>query len=530
MPLSEMLNTGVYALLAGFGAIGLLTGLTRGFSRQTVKLFTVIAAFMISLLIFNKAYPYMISVFEEKTLLEVAQMLGLSFSEKVTSYLEVIEGEDAIYIMAIPLTVVIIPILFLVCIGAIMVVLSIPYIVVCGALGFTKESYSPISRLVGGVMGAAQGIFLAALMIVPIAGVVDIANEVVAHAESEHPGFKNTEKISEFYHTNVDLVSQNPALKFVDGKLGFIYDNFTTIDVDGEEIRVVTAVDDMVELYVYYGELGGGEKFDFKNPTPDDRLIIDDMINSFGDDKLMTVLVADFFKALGTSSESGAFVLGIDEPLKTLMTSLLTTFATSDEETIEGDLHTFADVYYLMATEGVFGSEDINIMFTAFLNLDENGVSAFSRLCNLLEKNPRYAHMSPTLSNIAMDMLLKNSGIDEDTMETITEVKDTVNNVLNIDKDSFETPEEYKEAVNDEVSQTLTNNGIELEPEQVDQITDYIIDQKENLGKTEFTDADMADFMAQYYDIYAKGQAGTGGTGGEGDEGEPTLPPGFELP
>lgn len=523
MPLSEMLDSGVYAVVVLLGAIGLLLGLLRGFSRQTVKIVTVIAAFFISLAIFKRAYPYIILNFEEKTLLEVADMLGLNFPENVNSYLTVIGGEDAAYVMALPLTIVIIPALFLVTLFLVTAILHIPYVIVCGALGFTKQANGPIRRLLGGALGALQGIFIAALIIMPVAGIVDIANEAVTVAEADHPGLKNTEQISDLYHKNIDKVAQNPVLKLVDSTFGFIYDDFTTIDVEGEKIHIVTVVDDAVELYVYYGELGGGEKFDYKNPTPNDRLVIDDMINSIGDDRLMTVLVADVFKAFGSSTESGAFVLGIDEPLKTLMTELLITFSTSDEETIEGDLHTFADVYYLMATEGVFQSDDINIMFTAFLNLDENGTSAFNRLCALLETNDRYEHMSPILSNIAMDMLLQNSGVDQDTKETLDDVKNTVNDVLKIEKEDFGTAEEYKEAVNNEVSTTLTNNGIELEPDQIEQLTDYLIQQKEEKGKLEFTDADMADFMAQYYDIYSKGSSG-------GIGGEPILPPDFEIP
>lgn len=526
MPISELLNTGVNALILGLGAVGLLLGLSRGFSRQTVKMITVIAAFLISLALFKRIYPYMILIFEERTLLEVAEMFGLSFNETITNYLEVIEGEDAAYIMAIPLTVVIIPLFFLISNFLISGILTIPYVIVCGSLGYTKKANRPISRLLGGALGALQGIFIAALILTPAAGMVDIANEAVFVAETEHPDMKNTQKISDIYHNNLDKVSQNALLKAVDGTFGFIYDGFTTIDVEGEEIHVVTVVDDMVELYVYYGELGGGEKFDFKSPTPADKEIIDRMIESTGDDRLMTVLVADLFKALGTSSETGAFVLSIDEPLKSLMTALLATFAKSDEEFIEEDLYTFADVYYLMAVEGVFKTEDIHEMFLAFLHLDEEGNSAFKRLCTEIEENPRYAHVSPILSKMAMDMLLQNSGIDKDTQETLNEVKDTVNNVLTIDKESFETEEEYKEAVNNEVTETLVNNGIELEPEQVDQITDYIIQQKEENGKTEFTDADMADFMAKYYDIYSKGQSGEGDT----ELPDIELPPGIELP
>ena len=115
MPLSEILDTGVTATLIVYAASGLLLGMSRGFSRQTVKLMTVLGAFLLSLALFTRIYPFMVLVFEERTLLEVAQIFGLSFDETVTSYLEVIEGEDAAYILAIPLTVVIIPMFFVVC-------------------------------------------------------------------------------------------------------------------------------------------------------------------------------------------------------------------------------------------------------------------------------------------------------------------------------------------------------------------------------------------------------------------------------
>ena len=548
MPLSEILDTGVTATLIVYAASGLLLGMSRGFSRQTVKLMTVLGAFLLSLALFTRIYPFMVLAFEERTLLEVAQIFGLSFDETVTSYLEVIEGEDAAYILAIPLTVVIIPMFFVVCFNLIKEILAIPHVVVCGALGYTKQANTPFTRLLGGIVGLAQGVFIAAISLMPVAGMIEIAEEAVTIAENEHPGFKNTELISDFYHTNVEQVANNKVLEVVDEHLGFIYDRFTTIDVEGEEIRVVTAVDDFVELFVYYGELGDGEKFDYMTLTEKDKQIIDEMIASFGDDKLMTVLVADFFKALGTASETGAFVLGIDEPLKTLMNTLLFTFATTDETNVEGDLSMYAEVCYFLACEGVFTAEDTTTIFMSFLNIDENGESTFKRLCDIFETNPRFAHISPTLSELAMRMLLENSGIDQDAQETLTEVKDTVNNVLSIDKESFETAEEYKEAVNNEVSETLANNGIDLEPDQIDQITDYIIQQKEESGKTEFTDADMADFMAKYYDIYAKGQNNGGNTeggeeggeeggdteGGDDDEteggGEIVLPPDIELP
>ena len=336
MPVSEILNISVYALAFGIVGWSCFLGLSRGINRQTVKMVTVLTAFLISLVIFKRMYPYMISVFEERTLLEVAEMLGLNFNEKITSYLAVIEGEDAAYIASIPLTVAVIPICFVLLMLFITGIMTLPYVTVCGALGYTNRANTPFTRLLGGALGALQGMFIAAIVLMPVSGMIDIAYEAVTVAETEHPGFRNTEKISELYHQNIDTVSENPVLKVVDDTFGFIYDDFTTIDVEGEKIHVVTAVDDMVELYVYYGELGVDGEFDYKNPSPKDKEIIDQMISSFGDDRLMTVIVSDFFKALGTSTESGAFVLGMEEPIQSLMASLLVTFATVDEENVEG--------------------------------------------------------------------------------------------------------------------------------------------------------------------------------------------------
>ena len=144
-------------------------------------------------------------------------------------------------------------------------------------------------------------------------------------------------------------------------------------------------------------------------------------------------------------------------------------------------------------------------IFTSFMTTDENGNTAFDRLAKILNANPRFANLDDMLTTIAMDMLLQNSGVDKEVVETVEEVKTTINNVLNIDQSNYETVEEYKEAVNTEVAETLENNGIALSPEQVDQLSDYIIKEKEENGKTEFTDADMAKFMAEYYNIYANG-------------------------
>ena len=407
MPLSEILNLSVYALVAGLAGIGVLLGFVRGISRQTMKFITVAVAFMVSLVICTGAYEWIHSYLEGKTMLDLTNKLGITLSEQMSALAGALEGEEAVYILAVPLTVVIIPLMFIGIFFVVAGILIVPYIMVCGVLGFTNSANSFATRVLGAILGALQGLLIAVVILVPVAGILETAQEAVTVAERDHKDFKNTQQISELYHTNLDKIAQNPVLNIADDHFGFIYDRFITIDVEGEPINVHTVVDDAVELYVYYGELDKGEGVDYKNLTEENKQIIDQMIDSFGDDKLMTIIVSKVFAAGGKATETGAFQLGIDEPLNTLLTSLLKVFATSDETNIEGDIHTFAEVYYLLSDEGVMASPDIEVMFSAFLTLDENGNSAFKRLSMILDKNPRFAGLSETLSKVAMDITMQ---------------------------------------------------------------------------------------------------------------------------
>ena len=105
-----------------------------------------------------------------------------------------------------------------------------------------------------------------------------------------------------------------------------------------------------------------------------------------------------------------------------------------------------------------------------------------------------------------------------------------MNEIISIKKEDFATEEEYKEEVSSSISEVLSNQGIPLEGEQLDKVTDFVINEFE--GKDSLTEADFADFMTKYYDEYLKMQQGGGSDNGGSEEGgdEPLLPPGFEIP
>lgn len=502
MPLSQILDTGVYAVFIGFTVIGLALGYVRGLSRQTMKFVTVAAAFVISLIFYAGSYEWLYNFLYDKSLFDLLDLLGVSLGEDVTNLCSSIPGEDIIYIVAVPMAIVIVPVLFLLTFLSISVTLILPFTIICGVLGFTPMANSPVTRILGAVVGGIQGVLISAVVLSQFSGMVGVANEAVTYAENGHPGFKNTEKISKLYHENLDLVYNNPVLQAVEEHCGFLYDGFTKITVEDESVNVVQVVDDSVEIYVLLGELDIKGEFKYQKLTDYNKEIIDQMIKSFGHDKYMTVIVSDLVSAFGKSTQTGVFSPDFDEPLRTIAMSLFDILASSDDDNIEADLHTVAEVYYLLSDVGAMAASNPENVFQAFLEADGDGNTAFTRLESILSANERFAGLGDMLTTIAMDMLFQNSGIDKEVVETVEEVKDSLNNILSFDKNS----ETYEEDVKTELSTTLTNNGIELEDEQMDELSKIVADElKKKEDVDEITDADLAKFMAEYYNIYANG-------------------------
>ena len=119
-----------------------------------------------------------------------------------------------------------------------------------------------------------------------------------------------------------------------------------------------------------------------------------------------------------------------------------------------------------------------------------------------------------------MSALMTSVGItDPDVAQRVEDVKNDLNEVIAMNKEDYATQEEYKEAVSTKINDTLVKNDIEITEEQLDMVSDFVIEEFDEID--EITDAEIADFMAKYYDVYMNGS----------EDGEipeiPELPEGF---
>ncbi len=498
-----MPNLIVYGVLGVFVGIGVLLGLRRGFNRQTIKFATVLLSFIFSLLIFDKIFPLFFSFAKGKTVDGMLTGVGLTLPQDIRSILTTIDADAASYLLAVPMAVAILPLSFVGCVFVLGWLLWIPGYVLCGTMGFIKRCNTKLTRILGALMGALQGAFIAVIILVPVAGMAGIATSAVNDVRERHPESQNSITVSSFHQNFIEPLESNVVLKFIDGKLGFIYDRLTNVEVDGKEIAMGDMAKNFYEVFVLYGDL---EDFDYKRLTEENKVTITDMIDIMTKDEYMSTITAGAMKSLSLNIEKIKFITDMEEPVGGFVRELLLVYDTTSKETAKGDLYTTRNVYFIFSDTGSLAVMDepgsmTQNMFKALLVKDAEGHSTVSLIADEFELNQRFVGVSNKLSSLAMEILIKNSGMSgDDTAEKLTNVKDGLNDIIKIEKDG-KTEEEYKAEVSGSLDETLKNNGIALPPEKLDKLTDEVI--KEFGDKEEdMTDLEFAEFMGNYYDIY----------------------------
>ena len=185
---------------------------------------------------------------------------------------------------------------------------------------------------------------------------------------------------------------------------------------------------------------------------------------------------------------------------------------TTSRDTIKSDLNTIKDFYFGFCDSGLLAaiSEGQNIM--QFVNDDYRGEKHILGMLNTLSGNPRTQGVVDGLYNFVLNAAFSgaSSGDGSDgsggseVLENIDiqDVKTGLNNVITINKNDFATEEEYREELSNTIETTINDTiGVELEPEVVDEIVNFVdenyADRVEDLSDEEFNE-----LMFEVIDIY----------------------------
>ncbi len=494
--------------------LGVIYGLKRGIFKTLIRIVTLVLSVAISIIILTSA----ISSIE-------AWIAGIPLSELVSAVspdpldagtlaiLESFDTQTAVNLLLLVICVIAMPIVFVVLFYILKLISLILYAILSSVLGFGGKYKSSMSRLLGAVAGAVQGAFLAIVVTVPVIGLLGMAEDAKEPLLADAPDETAT-VVSEFYETYLDEAIANPVYKLSRSLGGdFIFSTLTATSIEGE--RVVMR-DEALKLATIYTDFSTMGEINWTSLTEDNKDVLITVLADIGDNRYVASTVAGVLRGIGTAVENEAIVVTLEDPIDDFATSLLTVFKDTTADTLEDDLSTFMNVYFILSDSAVLShfseggegesADDVEDLFTS---KNEEGKNVIQQVIEELNKNPRTAHIVTELTKFSLKLMADSVGnalpADVDTEQLYEDVKAGISGALDSVNDSTLSVEEKKESVKTTITDTLIQSGVmteenQLDDEIMDSITDYVVKNYE--GKTELSDEDINNAILHYYEAY----------------------------
>ncbi len=473
----------------------LLHGLRRGLYRQAIHtgfmLLSLLAAYLLTKSVWNELfsrYPDMTALLED-----IAKVYP-SIPDHIYSLVSGFDISIATAILALPLGIIILPILFVVFFIIINIIGKFLSLILRCILGI-KRGTGIVKRLSGLAIGAIEGALVASVILLPVVSIAGIIKDTAPSLSADGDVEEAVAEIVE--------VSDGPVLNFVGGIGGnAILDSFSTVKLDGVEVNLhdeaVLLAKVILENYDTLSSV------DFKNPTEEEKAVINSVTSELTDSYYISNTLSAIISGFANAVHSGDIPLELEAPFDTLLGEAVEIFRTVDSENLGTDLQTLLKVYFLIDDAELFkaideGGDPVEALVTE----DENGKTAISRIIGAIEENARMKGLVTAMTKLSLAILGDHIGAGADITEIYDTVKDEINGgILETKREDFATEEEYKAALTEKVDGALTNSGVELEPELVEKIADYLDDEFIKNGVTTLDDEHFNDVILSYYDYY----------------------------
>ncbi len=538
----SIVTIALLALVGLLALIGMLKGLRRGIKRQSIRTATIILSIVLSFVAVKVLYGVILGFCDVATMGELFTKLegfGLALDAETKDMLAGFDPVIIEYILAIPLALLVGPIVFVPVFIIISALMLIVHAIISGILGFRKKENTKTTRLLGMALGFVQGALVAVVLLVPILGLANTVSGAVDTIREKTEKSEEETELIQMYDENLKDIIENPVVKVL-GSLGgnLTYKSLATVKVEDNRVNMIDQIDTVL---VVYNEIDTLSSLEFTNLTPEQQASIRGLIDAVGESNYFAPFLSKLVSGLASTLEDD-LAAEMEEPIKTLMVDIIGIFKTSSQETLKSDLDTFCDFFFYLTNRGVLsaamgepevpGGESPDIMDVLFKTDDSNGKTTIDNAIAILDSNTRtqpiitslvkisVAYAKESLKNDAAGSLPELEGADIDAI--YEDVKAGVNEIVQMDRNNYATEEEYKSAVSSSVESFVVNNGfvdqaeIDENREEMEEIfaevSDHII---ENFGgQTEVSDAELISVVLQYYNSYNSGS------------GEPTIPEG----
>lgn len=477
--LSDIIFWAAIALIV-FGAF---FGLVRGFARSFLRFFTVLVAFVSSVLLCG------VFIGDPERLLEISFVGKLI--DKIPLLRDLTEAmpELAPLVLSLPCAM-FAPLVFFLLFLLLCAVLFLVY-GICAAFIFPKNRsrsiFAPVSHVLGMAVGALQGAIVTLALLIPIIGMAELTVELVDTVEAEGGEYR-VEALELLAPYRDELVSVREGQVYVLAERlggGAICESLMRYEVEDEEgnktelaLREETLI--LAKMYAHSFPLQGTKPEAFgERQAQALKLLADDLAGS----EILSRITAGFLASASTEWKEEKAFLGIKPfvmqgELASLPSVLYDAFDESTPESVREDLSTLSELVGLLAEHRLLEVMDDG---EALLErATESG--ALTEIVACLHSNPRTSLVADELLAIAFrtfrNEFLQNLPVTDPSYGAYRDMLDAVASAVN--GLSPDAPlSEQLEALTPELETALTEYGIaagELSSPLLDAAAESILD------------------------------------------------------
>ena len=519
------INSFLLIFMAVCLTLGALKGLSRGIGRQAVRTITVVVALIVSLVLTKGFSTAIYSEIANMSPEEMAQTVTASASGfdgiDLKTILENVSPETISYIMAIPCSLLLMPIIFVLAFVILKLLLLIVHAILAGVCGFSKKRNNALTRLLGAVLGAVQGIACAVIITMPIVGIATTARDVVYNLKEESDDEAVVEVADGIYEAFSGMTDSGMAKFF--GAVGgnALYNQFTDITIIDKTYNIPKEVaTPLVKIIAASPKL---ENFDWKNMSKENKDGMFLIIDAVDESEYFKKISLDIVDSAVSTYQDGALAVEADDLLVEVVDSAFIVLSSIDENSFATDIKTIFNTYAILGREGAFTAfeagelEEVRKVLTSEYTYvegdpitssdsEDGKVTVLKKVTEILNENSHTKHLVSALSKISVSVLAQSFGSELEVEEIYDTVKSGLTNTLQIKKEEGKSEDEYKAEVKESIDTALKEVDIELEDGVLDEMAEYVNQNYDTLveetGGGEITDEKINELILSYYDAY----------------------------
>ena len=506
----------LFLLLIVFKMLG---GMRRGTWRQLVRTAATFAAAVASFIvgvIFSNGIIGSLKVENLEGLILEIEGYVPEAGDVIREALGSIDTEMIEYMLLLPATIFVIPLVTTVCFLVINLIFKIIRAIIIKILHF-KKAKNNTQRLGGALLAAVEFIIWVTMVLFPITGIVTLVDAAYTEAMENSTGNEQAALVQTYDDYFVPF-TKNPALNFIETVGANAMSNgIATVKVDGEKTNMRDEVLSVSHAIIV--DVRALQGADFTALNPDQQAAISSITDTLARSPFMSRILVSLMNTVPTVYESGMIPLDFGEDYAEIIESFMSFLSDVSRETLGDDLGTLEDFYFGFCNSGLLTAISDGEDIMQFVSDDYRGERHILGMVNALSGNPRTKGIVDGLYNMVLKAAFSgNSGGSSNSPEggdesaspdqqplpeiSITDVKEGLNNIVSVKKDNYETEEEYREVLSDTISDTINDTiGVELEEETADEIADYVDENfSEQIG--ELTDEEFNELIFEVIDIY----------------------------